>query len=287
MRKLAFTLVLILMAGSLSAATLVLKGGKTLAVQGFSQQGNLIIVQLADGRAQSYPLTAVDMTATSAANPAAPAPEAEKDKGPRSPFAEAKASEGTGALTVTDKDVSHRYSDGDEAEDQDAGKDQGKGGGSPAQVVPKSYAKKSVGEGQWELTVILANIGGSPASGIGLTVRAVDAEGKDVGSAMGTSPDTIEGGQQTTVVVSMPAIGAAKTFGFDVSWQSITPTPSAKPGEAGKEPAAPPAPSPAPTPKITRHQLPPNTMLSPTSATQNPNFQAPLTAPPSAPPPAP
>ncbi|MCU0292334.1 MAG: hypothetical protein MUF10_10170, partial [Thermoanaerobaculaceae bacterium] len=109
MRKLAIVLALVLVAGSLGAATLVLKGGKTLAVQGFSQQGNLVVVRLADGRVQSYPLTAVDMAATSAANPSAPAPEAAKDKGPSSPFAAAKAAEGAGVLVVTDKDVTHYY----------------------------------------------------------------------------------------------------------------------------------------------------------------------------------
>jgi hypothetical protein len=284
-RKLAIFLMSVVVAGSLSAATLVLKGGKTLAVQGFSQQGNLMVVQLADGRIQSYPLTAVDMTATSAANPAPPAPEVADDKGPRSPFAAARASEGTGALVVTDKDVNHFFSDGTEgdAQAEEAGKEKAKGDGSPAQVVPRSYSKKAVGEDQWELTVILVNQGGSPASGIGLTVRAIDAEGKDVGSATGSSPDKLDPGQQTTVVVAMPAIGVAKSFGFDASWQSITAVPSPKPGEAatgggGAKPAAPPAP--VGTPKVTRYLAPPNTMLGPATAPGNPNAVTPLTAPP-------
>jgi hypothetical protein len=279
------TLVLVLMAGSLGAATLVLKGGKTLAVQGFSQQGNLLVVRLADGRLQSYPLTAVDMAATAAANPAAPAAEVEKAKGPTSPFAAAKATEGAGALVVTDRDVNHFFREGAEGDETGAGtgeKDQQAGGS--ARVVLLGYDKKVAGEGQWEVTTTLVNQGEAPASGVSVTVRAVDAEGKEVGSASGSASDQLAPGKQTTVVIKMAANVSAQEFRFDVGWQSIAPVGTPRVVEAGKgeesgKPAAPPAPT--PTPRITRYLAPPNTILAPVSAPGNPNMQVPLTAPPS------
>lgn len=286
MRKLAIVLVLVLVAGWVGAATLVLKGGKTLAVQGFSQQGNLVVVHLADGRVQSYPLTAVDMAATSAANPSASAPEAEKDKGPSSPFAAAKAADGPGALVVTDKDVNHFFrEDGEPGGTGDAEKDKDKVGGA-ARVVLQSYNKKVLEDGQWEVTTTLVNQGESPASGISVTVLAVDTDGKEVGSASGTAAENLEPGKQTTVVVTMAPNASAREFRFDVGWQSIIPVPSPTPGEtargeAAAKPAVPPAPTPAPTPKVTKYLAPPNTFLGPASAPGNPNAQVPLTAPPS------
>lgn len=286
MRKLAIVIALVLVAGSLGAATLVLKGGKTLAVQGFSQQGNLVVVHLADGRVQSYPLTAVDMAATSAANPSAPAPEAAKDKGPGSPFAAAKAPEGAGALVVTDKDVTHFYrEDGEPAGTGEADKEKEKAGGA-AKVVLQSYNKKVVEGGQWEVTTTLVNQGQSPASSINVTVHAVDTDGKEVGSASGTAAENLDPGKQTTVVVMMTPNATAQEFRFDVGWQSITPVPSPAPGETAKgeaaaRPAAPPAATPVPTPKVTRYQAPPNTMIPPLAAPGNPTAQVPLTAPPS------
>lgn len=289
MRKLAIVLALVLVAGSLGGATLVLKGGKTLAVQGFSQQGNLVIVRLADGRVQSYPLTAVDMAATSAANPSAATPEVAKDKGPRSPFAAAKAAEGTGALVVTDKDVTHFFrEDGEPGAAGEAGKDKGKGGGA-AKVVLQSYNKKVVEGGQWEVTTTLVNQGESPASGISVTVHAVDPDGKEVGSASGTATENLEPGKETTVVVTMTPNASAQEFRFDVGWQSLTPLASPTPGESAKgeaatQPAAPAAPTPVPTPKTIRYLTPPNTLIPPVAAPGNPTAQAPLTAPPSPPP---
>ncbi len=278
------TLVIVLVASSLGAASLVLKGGKILAVQSFSQQGNLVVVRLSDGRVQSYPLTAIDMPATAAANPSAPEPQAEKAKGPTSPFAAAKASEGAGALVVTDKDVNHFFRE--EASAGEAGEATGekdKAAGA-ARVVLLSYDKKVVGEGQWEVTTTLVNQGGSPASSISVTARAVDPDGKEVGSASGSASDQLPPGQQTTVVIKMAANASAQEFRFDVGWQSIAPVGTPKPvegprGEEAARPAAPPAPT--PTPKTTRYLAPPNMIVAPASAPGDPNAQVPLTAPPS------
>ncbi|MCU0294286.1 MAG: YcfL family protein, partial [Thermoanaerobaculaceae bacterium] len=167
-------------------------------------------------------------------------------------------------------------------------KDKDKAGGA-AQVVLQSYNKKVIDGGQWEVTTSLVNQGGAPASSISVTVHAVDADGKEVGSASGNATGNLEPGKQTTVVVTMTPNANAQEFRFDVGWQSITPVPSPKPGEAAKgeagaQSAAPPAPTAAPTPKVTRYQAPPNTMIPPLAAPGNPTAQVPLTAPPSPPP---
>lgn len=284
MKKLAFAVVLLLLAGSLTAATLVLKGGKHLDVKSFVQQGNLMLVTLADGRVQSYPLAAIDVGATTEANPPAPAPPTEnRPAGPRSPFAAARsAPAGEGTLVVTDADVAHAMA-AEAEEAAEGGQEEEKIEAGPARVEIVSYQKTPVGNGDWELGVVVSNLGGSDASGVTVTAQPTDAAGNSLGSGSGSLSGKLEPGKQATVTIKMSAAPAATGFRFDVSYQTITkvpstPAPSAGESGGGATPAA------SPTPRVTRVQAPPNTLGAPNTMSANPNAQLPLTAPPTAPP---
>ena len=58
------------------AATVVLTGGKRLDVASYSVSGSYVTVQYANGRRESYPLSAVDLAATRAASGQVAAPPA-------------------------------------------------------------------------------------------------------------------------------------------------------------------------------------------------------------------
>lgn len=286
MKKLALALVLLLLAGSLAASTLVLKGGKRLEVQGFVQQGNMMLVTLPDGRVQSYPLPAIDLAATSAANPAPADPAQVKPAGPQSPFAAAKsapADEGT--LVVTDSDVAHAAPQSEE-EAAAGGDGQAKGDVGPAKVELVSYQKKPVGENEWELAVVIENAGGADAGGVVVTAHATDDSGNSLGSGSGSVPGKIEPGKKATVTIKMASFGAANAFRFDISFQSIRVVPppetSGATAAGSTQEGASAAPAPSPTPRVTRVQAPPNTISVPNQVSGNPNQQMPLTAPPTA-----
>lgn len=285
-KKLIIALVLLLLAGAVTAATLVLKGGKRLDVQGFAQQGNLMVVTLANGKVQSYPLAAIDAAATREANPVAAAPAPAKPAGPQSPFAAAKAGQGEGTLVVTDSDVLH-------AAVSEGGEDAGTAGDKenvdkgPAKVELVSYQKRPVGENEWELGVVIENAGGADAGGVVVTAHATGTDGNSLGSGTGSVAGKLEPGKQATVTIKMPAFGAANAFRFDISYQSIKTVPPAQaPGAAGAAAQGGEAATPAAqaTPRVTRVQAPPNTMTAPNQAPMNPNAQAPLTVPPTPPP---
>ncbi|HPW56336.1 MAG TPA: hypothetical protein PLP31_11455 [Thermoanaerobaculaceae bacterium] len=284
MKKLALALVLLLLAGVLAASTLVLKGGQRLEVQGFVQQGNMMLVTLPDGRMQSYPLPAIDLAATSAANPPAAAPAPAKPGGPQSPFAAAKSTlSGESTLVVTDSDVAHAAPTAEEP--AVAGEEgQTQGGEGPAKVELVSYQKKPVGEDEWELAVVVENVGGAEAGGVVVTAHATDGSGNSLGSGSGRVAGKIEPGKTATVTIKMASFGAANAFRFDISFQSISPvrSPETSGATAAASPqeGAPAAPAPSPTPRVIRVQAPPNTLAAPNQVSSNPYQQLPLTAPP-------
>lgn len=288
MKKLALGLVSLLLAGSLTAATLVLKGGKRLDVKSFVQQGNLMVVTLPDGRAQSYPLAAIDAEATREANPAPVAPPATRPAGPQSPFAAAKAAPSAGgALVVTDADVGHAArGDEEAAAGEEKGKEKEGADAGPARVEIVSYQKTAVDDDQWELSVVVSNLGGADAGGVTITAHPTDASGNSLGSGSGSLPGKLEPGKQATVTIKLGAASAATGFRFDINYQTIKAVPPAEtPTASGAQEGAPAVPAAASqTPRVSRVQAPPNTMTAPNQVRGNPNAQLPLTAPPTAPP---
>lgn len=282
-KKLVFALVIVLLAGSVSAATLVLKGGKRLEAESFVQEGNLMRVTLANGRVVSYPMAAVDLTATEEANPiAAPVAEVRKE-GLQSPFAAAKAAEGQGSMKVTDQDVGRVLpSDEDEGEGSKDEKEKAAAEkGASVQVL--SFEAKPAEEGQIDLTVVVANQGDAEAGGVTIAATGFDRENQQVGTAAGTVPGKLEPGKQATVPIKMSVSSGPSRFQFRLQYQSLVELEPRKQVEGEAEPGA--AAAAQPTPNMIRFQAPPNTMAPPNQVNANPMAQVPLTAPPASPPP--
>ncbi|MFN3413237.1 MAG: hypothetical protein ACK42L_04165 [Thermoanaerobaculum sp.] len=219
------------------AAVVVLKGGKKLEVASYEQKGNYVVVTLGNGKRASYPLTAVDLQATAAANaqPAAPTPPPRPEP-PRSPFAKAVAKAGTPAAVVTDADVQKVAPAGEEgapAEEKAV-----EGSGREEGVVVLGWSGREAGEGKWEITANLVNQGKVPVQNVAVAVRAM-AEGKALGTGSATYPGIVQPGQQFTVPVTVNAAEAPKQVIFSLNWQQITPVPAETPAPAPTPEAAP------------------------------------------------
>jgi hypothetical protein len=116
-------LVLALMvAGEAWAATVVLTGGKRIDVATYTVSGSYVTVQYANGRRESYPLSAVDLPATrDASGEKLSGAAASEPSGPHSPFLCARSATGAGAVVVTDADVKHVEPPEAEEEKKEAG----------------------------------------------------------------------------------------------------------------------------------------------------------------------
>jgi len=241
-RKTAILVVALLVAAEAGAATVVLVGGKRLDVASYTIGGSYVVVEYANGRRESYPLSVVDLGATREAAGAKPTPAAVQPEGPHSPFLGAKSSGGTGGVVVTDADVQHleptpEGGAGEEA--KEAGPDE-----SATQVTLVSYEKKKVGEGEWDIVATLANQGKTPVHGVSAMMRVLDDQGKPVATGSGSVPGTIEPGKQATVTARVSLQGEPFQVAVDLSWQQVRPTvaPAASPG-AGKPQTSPPPPA--------------------------------------------
>jgi hypothetical protein len=217
-KRVVVPITLLLLAQLAVAATVVLKGGKRLEVATFEQQGNYLVVMFEDGRAQSYPVSMVDMAATDEANgvtrPQRPSPAA---PGPSSPFLSAVARKGEAVATIRDGDVAKVLSPESEAtEEPKQQRIQ-----APARVVVTGYNWKLVGENTWEVTVNLANQGEFAASNLSVQVRGLDANGEETGRATGTLTGELAPGAQASTVVTLKGEEAVVQLAFDVRWQEI------------------------------------------------------------------
>ena len=235
MKRLVMLLAALVVAVEVQGATVVLTGGKRLEVAKYSLNGSYVTVEYANGRRESYPLSAVDLGATEAAkgektSPAKPAAEA----GPHSPFLGAKSSGGSGALLVTDADVKHIEKGDEEAASEDK-EEQPEDSGN--QVVLVSYDKKLAAKGQWDITATVANLGKSPVQGVSALVRVLDLGGKPLASGSGVLNGKLEAGKQGTITARVIMEGEPAQVAVDLSWQEIRPVPT---------PAAPKAQTPVP-----------------------------------------
>lgn len=275
MKGLASVVVALAVAAASQAATVVLKGGKQLDAASYVQQGNYVLVRYADGRAESYPLSAVDLAATRAAN-AVPetAPPPAKPTGPSSPFAQAVAAAGETAARVTDDDVQHvaRPEEGEATEEE--------GKVSDGQVVLLGYDKQLVGENQWAVTATIANTGSTAVRNVTANVRLLDEKGNALGTGTASFPGTLEAGKQGMISTSVTASGEARQIAFEFQWQTIKPAPA--PQGAPVTPAQETAPeTPQPAEETAGWTVPPN--ASPNAMPENPMAVPPLTAPPAVP----
>ncbi len=86
MRKVLAILAVFAVAAAVDGATVVLRGGKQVSVASFEQKGNLVMLTYANGRVESYPLAAVDMEGTRAANQTVEADPPATPSGPAQSF---------------------------------------------------------------------------------------------------------------------------------------------------------------------------------------------------------
>jgi hypothetical protein len=234
MRKVLTILAAFVVATVAEGATVVLRGGKQVNVASFEQKGNLIVLTYDNGRLESYPLAAVDMAATQAANRSAEASPPTVPTGPHSPFLDARAAPGSGAVMVTDADVKHL-----EAPEGEEKKAEAAEGPEAAQIALVSYDRKKIAEGEWEITATIVNQGSAPASGITANVRMLALDGSSLGTGAGSYPGQLAPKQQDTLTVKVSAVGEVGQVGFDFQWVSIQPV---RPAEAPTpELTAPPA----------------------------------------------
>lgn len=273
----AIILVAMTCVAAADAATVVLKGGKQLDVVSYDQKGNYLLVRYADGRAESYPLSAVNLAATREANAVkeeAP-PVAAKPTGPHSPFVDAVAGAGETAARVTDEDVQHIAP----AEEGEAAGEEEQGGGE-GQVVLLGYDKQLVGENQWAVTATISNAGADPVRNITANVKLLDDKGVTVGSGTASFAGTLEAGKQGMISTTVVATGEARQISFEFQWQTIKPVakPTAAGGGTAQTTESAPAAEQSETPGW---DVPPGS--SPNALPSNPMAVPPLTEPPIAP----
>jgi len=241
-KRLTVLVMAFMLAGEAWAATVVLTGGKRLEVASFNVSGSYVTVQYANGRRESYPLSAVDLTATRQASGEKPATApATEPGGPHSPFLGARASAASGALIVTDADVSHvEAAEGEpEAKEKEAASEAG------GQVALLSYEKKRVSESEWEISATVVNQCKNPVQAVSASMRMLDNQGKSVASGSGTLAGKLEPGKQGTITAKVTFGGEPTQVAFDLTWQEIlpppkpvgTPAPAAAPSGAQAPPA--------------------------------------------------
>jgi hypothetical protein len=214
------------------AVTVVLTGGKRLDVASYTVSGSYMTVQYANGRRESYPLSAVDLPATRGASAEKTTAGSEPEAGgPHSPFLGARSSTGGGAIVVTDADVEHIGPPEAEEEKKEEGEPE-----SGSQVVLVSYEKRKVSEGEWEISATVANQGKTPVQGLTALMRVLDDKGKPVATGSGSLSGKLDPGKQGTITARVTVDGEPVQVAVDLSWQDIRPAP---------KPVASPAPAPA------------------------------------------
>lgn len=281
MKKFAMSVTVLLLTQVAGAATVVLKNGKRVEAAAVEQKGNYVMVVFEDGRAQSYPVSMVDLAATDEANGVVrQQPEAKPPEGPSSPFLQAVARQGEAVATIRDGDVGRVLA----PEPATAGGPKEEKSQAPARVTVTGYTWKLVGENAWEVTISLANQGEFAASNISVHVRGLDAAGEETGQASGTLDGELAPGAQGTVVVTLKGEEAISQLAFDVRWQEI------RPAAAGSDEVTPitvprtATPAPAPTQPPT-FSLPAG--ASPLAVPENPLAVRDVTSAPQTVPPAP
>lgn len=281
MKPIALSITALLLAQLAGAATVVLKNGKRVEAAGFEQQGNYLMVVFEDGRAQSYPVSMVDIAATDEANGVVrPQPQPSVAAVPSSPFLAAVARKGEAVATIRDGDVAKVLAPEATAADEPAQERTQ----APARVTVTGYTWRLVGENTWEVTISLANQGEFAASNVSVHVRGLDAGGEETGQASGTLSGELAPAAQGTAVVTIKGQEPIAQLAFDVRWQEIRPVAELR--EEVTPITVPRAATPAPTPaRQPAFGLAPG--ASPMAVPQNPLAVTDVTSAPQTVPPAP
>ena len=265
MKRLVMFLAAVAIAAQAHAVVVVLTGGKRVEVASYSVNASYVTVQYANGRREAYPVTAVDLQATKAANgEATPAAQPTPETGPHSPFLAAKSSGKGSSLVVTDADVQHL--EPSEAEQEGEKKDEQTDSG--GQVVLVSYEKRASGKGEWDITAIVQNQGKYPVQNVNAVVRVLDTKGKPLAGGSGTMAGKLDPGKQGTLTAHVVMEGEPAQVAFDLTWQEIKPVPT--PGPVKQQPAGAAVPTAAPKPVARIGGAGQSATASPNSLAANP-----------------
>ena len=240
MKRIVVAVLAVLVAVSASAVTLVLKGGKQLEVTSYAKKGNAVVAQLPDGRFASYPLVAVDLAATAAANAVPPAQSgAAVPGGPHSPFFGAQAGSGKPALVLTDADVQHVAPAGEE------GMTEEEAAAGQAQVVLIGYEKREAEPGLWEVTATVANQGVGAATNVAANVTFLDAAGVAIARGSGQLEGVLQASQTGAITARIAANAEPARVVFGLQWHGVQ-SEGAPPAPGAPGAGAPPRPGAAP-----------------------------------------
>ena len=256
-------LLVFLAAAAGAAEVIVLKGGVVVQLQRPPvRRGNNVLLTRTDGTLLSVPASEIDAAAT-AARRAVPPPAPEPPQARPATLAEAaRASHEApkARVKITDANVSHTERTAQTAGNAEEGPKETVSGAGRIEVA--DYTQEKSGEA---LIVrgTLRNPGATTATGVRMTVTALDAKGQSIASGdAGLSSGAIEPGKTAAFSITIP-VGTkpASSLKFTPRWVAPNPpSPAAgtedaaskAPGAAGSGggpaavPTAPPAPPPPP-----------------------------------------
>jgi hypothetical protein len=223
-------------AGSPAAAqeVVVLKGGTRIALKKpWVRQGNLALLTRSDGALLSVPVSEIDAQATRAAREAARAPKPE----PAAPAEAATPVEAARAaqeapkarVRITDADVAHEYvPETAPAAPGEAASQNAPPAAAESRLYVSGFTQES-GDGVLMVKGTLQNGGAGRAVNTRLTVTALDADGKELGSTEASlSKGSLDGGENVEFAASVP-VGRegppAVSVKFTPQWIGGPPTP--------------------------------------------------------------
>jgi hypothetical protein len=272
--RLAASIVLVLAGSVASADVVVLKGGAVINLKRPPEvRGNTVLLTRTDGTVLSVRATEIDRSATVAARAAAGPPTPPPTPVPAATLAGAAraAREVPKArVKISDADVSHREAAAQASGEAAAGEhapevDPSAGAG---RVEVGEYTQEKSGDA---LVVrgTLKNPGATPASGVRMSVTAIDGKGQAIASAdAGLSNAVIDPARTVAFSVTIPVGGKPVTsIRFTPRWASAAPAApasgvageAAAPAAGGGSAAPAAAVSPAPAAKPTAVPGPPPT----------------------------
>jgi hypothetical protein len=293
--RLAASILLVLAGSVASADVVVLKGGAVVNLKKPPEvRGATVLLTRADGTVLSVRAADIDREATAAARSAAPPPPAATPVPAATLAGAARAAREVpkARVKISDANVSHHEAAARAAGEAAAGEakpevDSSAGAG---RVEVNEYTQEKSGDA---LVVrgTLKNPGATPATGVRMSVTAIDSKGQAISSAdAGLSGAVIDPSRTVAFTATIPAAGkAAASIRFTPRWTSVAPVAPASgaEGETGSRPAtavgatAPAAAvSPAPAAKPTAPPGPPPTPYGRGSLYAPPAGNAPSQAPP-------
>jgi len=170
-------------------------------------QGNFVVVTLEDGRTQAYLVQDVDLHASGLVDPAPKAPP--EVAGPLPLPRVQRRSDTLAQVVITDADVKHVSTDGDEPADRAS--EEGPSTRTPPNggvVLQVSGLRHQISGGLLTLTGIVRNDGPEPVTALTVRARAVDPSGDASGAGTTRIPGDLAPGKSVGFGMDFPVRGA-------------------------------------------------------------------------------